>query len=104
MGAEHSRSELLKINKLSSGCGVGETGVTQTLQCPAQPFVAEYKPKFVFRRELKIWEEAVNPVFAMYTFGVCREMRVRVPRIAAMNWLSSRTLSRWEKSMDFLCF
>lgn len=37
----------------------------------------------------------------MYRFGVCREMRGRVPQIAALNWLSSLSLSRSIHSLPF---
>lgn len=36
----------------------------------------------------------------MYRFGVCREMRGRVPQIAALNWLSSLSLSRCVLSIN----
>lgn len=37
----------------------------------------------------------------MYRFGVCREMRGRVPQIAALNWLSSLSLSRSIHNLPF---
>ncbi|RVW14669.1 hypothetical protein CK203_031055 [Vitis vinifera] len=36
----------------------------------------------------------------MYRFGVCREMRGRVPQIAALNWLGSLSLSRCVSSIN----
>lgn len=37
----------------------------------------------------------------MYRFGVCREMRGRVPQIAALNWLGSLSLSRSIHNLPF---
>ncbi|KAJ9677365.1 hypothetical protein PVL29_022377 [Vitis rotundifolia] len=37
----------------------------------------------------------------MYRFGVCREMRGRVPQIAALNWLSSLSVSRSIHNLPF---